>query len=186
MTMIQPSPTVFVTLYESTVAMLMALRAEGETLDAVAARCVQVARQASVATSAPVLAPPTPVEAASPSPVGGSTWPAATAGFYVASILGAPVGADTMGRLFRNVVDAIHDLDPAVIERLAGMKARTRRFAARAREDVHAGRRDLPVLQTRSGWWVSANIGRPDLVRGLRALCAAGGLRYGRDIRFPA
>jgi hypothetical protein len=82
-------------------------------------------------------------------------------------------------------VDAIHDLDPAAIERLSGMKARTRRYVAREREQVHAGRRDLPVLQTRSGWWVSANIGRPDLIRSLRALCRASGLRYGRDILFP-
>lgn len=185
MTMTQASPTVFVALHESTVAMLMTLREGGETLDAVAARCAEAARKASAEASDPALPPPSLVDAAPPVGASGTTWSITTTGVYRACVLDAPVGANTLGGLFRNVVDAVHDLDPAVIERLAGMKARTRRFVARACEDVHAGRRDLPVLQTRSGWWVSANIGRHNLVRALRALCAASGLRYGRDIRFP-
>lgn len=187
MTMIQPSPAVFVTLRESTVAMLMALREDGETLDAVTARCADAVRKTTpaAAAAAPGLAPPPPAE---PPPVAAtdSTWPTATSGFYVASVLGVPVGANTLGRLLRNVVDAVHDLDPAAIQRLSRMTARTRHYVARAPEDVHAGRRDLRVLQTRSGWWVSANIGRPDLVRSLRAVSMASGLRYGHDIRFPA
>ena len=80
----------------------------------------------------------------------------------------------------------MHDLDPSVIEWLSEMKARKRRYVARKPEQVHAGRRDLPVLQTRSGWWVSGNIGEDDFIRSLKALCRASGLHYGQDIRFPA
>ena len=185
---LHPSPTVLVRLRESTVAALMALRSDGETLDTVTARCADLARKASNAATdpEPTLAPVSPDEPALPLVKTASTWPEATSGFYVASIVGVPVGADTLGALLRNVVDAIHDLDPEAIERLSRMKARTRRYAARQREQVHAGRRDLRVLQTRSGWWVSANIGRPDLVRSLQALCLASNLCYGQDIRFPA
>lgn len=180
---IHPSPTVFVRLHESTVATLMALRGDDETLDAVTARCADLARKASFADTA--LAPPSLAKPASAAFATVSTWPAATSGLYVASIFGVPIGANTLGALLRNAVDAIHDLDPPAIERLSQMMARTRHYVAREREQVHAGRRDLPVLQTRSGWWVSANIGRPDLVRSLRALCRASGLRYGHDIQFP-
>ncbi|WP_146204840.1 hypothetical protein [Jannaschia seohaensis] len=84
------------------------------------------------------------------------------------------------------MVDAVHHLDPAVIQQLSAMKANVRRYVANAREDIHGGRTDLPALQARSGWWVSANISTVDLERGLRALCRAGSLDYGRDVRFPA
>lgn len=187
MNMLHPSPTVFVRLHESTVATLMALRSDNETLDAVTARCADLARKVSLAdtTPTPPIASPLAAEPAPTVVASLSTWPEATSGFYVASILGAPIGANTLGALLCNAVDAIHDLDPTAIERLARLKARTRHYVAREPEQVHAGRRDLPVLQTRSGWWVSANIGQPDLVRSLRAICRASGLRYGTDVQFP-
>lgn len=188
MNVIQPSPTVLVTLHESTVAMLMALRSGDETLDAVTARCADMVRNAAPVDKAPApaLAPPGPASNALSITSATSTWPTSTTGTYVASVLGVPVGADTLGALLRNVVDAIHDLDPAAIERLSEMKARIRRYVAREPEQVHGGRRDLRVTRTRSGWWVSANIGEEDLVRSLMALCRANDLRYGQDIRFPA
>lgn len=179
--------SVYVPLSENNVARLMALRERDETLDAVVTRCVDAAHNATsvaptqiAAASSPSLVEPPVIAAAV------STCPSAAAGCWAATIFEEFVRAATLGELLRNVVDAVHDLDPAAIERLSLMKARTRRYVARAREDVHAGRRDLPVLQTRSGWWVSANIGRPDLIRSLRALCAATDLRFGDDIVFPA
>ena len=184
----QPSPTVSVTLRESTVAMLMELRSDDETLDAITARCADLARRGTPFTESPAsaLEPPPPAETAPPVVAVTSTWPTSTTGARVASVLGVPVGAPTLGKLLRNVVDAMHDLDPSVIERLSEMKARKRLYVAREPEQVHAGRCDLPVLQTRSGWWVSRNIGAEDLVRSLQALCRASGLHYGQDIRFPA
>ncbi|MCC6006392.1 MAG: hypothetical protein JJU40_01795 [Rhodobacteraceae bacterium] len=185
---IQSPPNVLIALSESTVAILIALRRGDETLDTVIARCADLARNAAPVIKAPVSAS-VPTVPTSKAPLIASTTspgPALTSGTYVASVLGVPVSADTLGALFRNVVDAIHHVDPASIERLSLMKARTRRYVARERDQVHAGRRDLPVLNTRSGWWVSGNVGRPDLARSLRAICQASGLLYGHDIRFPA
>lgn len=178
---VQPSPTVSVTLRESTVAMLMELRSGDETLDTITARCADLARRGM-----PFTEPPTPDEITTPVVAVTSTWPTSPTGARVASVLGMPIGAPTLGKLLRNVVDAMHDLDPSVIERLSEMKARKRRYVAREPAQVHAGRRDLPVLQTCSGWWVSRNIGEDDFIRSLKALCRASGLHYGQDIRFPA
>jgi len=187
---VQPSPMVLVALRETTVARLTPLLSDGgdETLDAVVDRCIDalllVGSQPE--TAEPVLPHLSQPDRATPPMSVSSTWPAANAGAYVVEVLGERVRAQTLGRLFRNVVDAVHDLDPAVIERLATMKAYTRRYVARAPEDVHGGRTDLPTLQTRSGWWVSNKISNVDFKRGLRELCRAGGLDYRRDIRFPA
>jgi hypothetical protein len=183
-----PSPVVIVSLSGSTVATLMGLRSDHETLDAVIARCANLAHHASLraASLESVPVPQQPTEASTNLTPNSTTWPETTCGLYVASIFGTPVGAKTIGALLRNVVDAMHYLDPDVIERLSRMRARTRRYVAREGEQLHAGRRDLPVLLTRSGWWVSANIGTQDLVRSLRALCRASGLSYGKDIVFPA
>jgi len=185
---VQPSPTVSVTLRESTVAMLMELRSGDETLDTITARCADLARRGTPFTEPPAsaLEPPTPAEITPPVVAVTSTWSTSPTGARVASVLGMPIGAPTLGKLLRNVVDAMHDLDPSVIEWLSEMKARKRRYVARKPEQVHAGRRDLPVLQTRSGWWVSGNIGEDDFIRSLKALCRASGLHYGQDIRFPA
>lgn len=186
---VQPSPMVFIALREATVARLTPmLSGDEDTFDAVIDRCIETMLSADAQTVIPQPAsfpPPQPERATSHEAVL-STWPTANAGRYIAEVLGARLGAPTLGKLFRDIVDAVHYLDPAVIERLSGMKAYTRCYVARALEDIHDGRTDLPTLRARSGWWVSANIGTEDLKRGLRALCEAGGLDYGCDVRFPA
>jgi hypothetical protein len=180
------SPAVLVTLRESTVALLMTLRQnEGETLDSVAARCagtaIEATPQVRQARPAPLLAePPTYVVRHIPT----STWPTTTSGYYRIKVFDVPIGARTLGKLFAAAVDAIHDLDPAAIERLSRKIAYTRRFVALDKKDIHAGRLDLALLQTRSGWWVSGNIGRRDLTRALHELCKAADLEYGQDVRL--
>lgn len=165
-------PMMMVPMREATVALLMARRrSPNEPLDAVAAR----------------LAAPAPADIPRPAPAqAGADVAAVGAESHRVDLLGLTVRAHTLGRLFAAVVDAIHDLDPSVIERLANRRARTRRFVARERFDVHGGRHDLPTLRTRTGWWVSANVGERDVRRALRALCAAAELSYGRDLVFPA
>jgi hypothetical protein len=103
---------------------------------------------------------------------------------YSAVLLGEVVSADSLGGLFGELVDLIDNYFPDVVARLAERKARTRRYVAKTREAIHGGRRDLPTIRTRSGWWVSANIGREDLDRALSAVCAVTGLEMGRDIRM--
>lgn len=170
--MTTPSPLMSVRLREATVALLMKLReGDGETLDAV------VARLASVAA---VLAPP-------PVPVGEFRTrrpPTVSRDKYAVVMLGETIHAATLGRLFAGVVDALVMVDPSSIDRLATMRARKRFFVARDRTAIHPGRPDLEVYRTISGWWVSANIGKADIDRGLRAVCKASGLDYGGDVRF--
>jgi hypothetical protein len=39
-------------------------------------------------------------------------------------------------------------------------------------------------LRTKTGWYVSKNIGQVDFLRGIEALCMAGDIKYGEDVRI--
>lgn len=143
MTLNSSSPVAFVMLRESTVSMLMALRScDRETLDDDVAHCIEASHKTSEITATPetILPSPSP-PAAVPAVAPVSTWPEATTGVYVAAVIGVPVGASTLGEMLHNIVDTIHDVDPAAIERLSEIKANTRHYVSRTREGVHGGRR---------------------------------------------
>jgi hypothetical protein len=110
---------------------------------------------------------------------------APTTGKHVAEVLGQRVAARTLGELQAAVVDLVAALDPSVLEGLARMRARKRRFVSRLRDAIHPGRPDLQVVQARSGWWVSANVSYAAACPTLQALCTAASLKFGEDIRFP-
>jgi hypothetical protein len=103
---------------------------------------------------------------------------------YLATLLGERLSAPSLPELFGRVIDAMAGVAPEAVEALASMKSHRRRFVSRIPEGIHPGRRDLPVMKTSSDWWISRNIGREDLVRGLRALAEAAGLEFGDDITF--
>jgi hypothetical protein len=103
---------------------------------------------------------------------------------YKGEVLGRPIRAETLSAFFAEVVDTIDEVAPETLRSLAEMRARTRAYVSRTSASVHAGRTDLPTRKTSSGWYVSENIGRKDLIRALKALCCVAGLSYGRDIRF--
>lgn len=103
---------------------------------------------------------------------------------YACVLFGKSLSARTLAGLFGQVVDQLHDLDPAVLLALSDARRRSRRYVARAADGVHPGRADLPVMQTRSGWWISRNVSRADTEAALRATCAAARLEYGRDLIF--
>lgn len=105
---------------------------------------------------------------------------------HSAEFLGIPLAASTLPEIFAQVVDSTAKVAPEALDKLAAMSARKRRFVARNPEAIHPGRRDLAVVQTSSGWWISKNIGQEDLKRALRALSQAADLRFGEDIRFPS
>ena len=109
---------------------------------------------------------------------------ASARGKYAAAFLGAPFAARTLPDVFAVIVDMTAQVAPETLETLSNMSARTRRYVARKPEAIHPGNRSLPVMQTNSGWWISKNIGREDLTRGLIALCIASGLKYGVDVQF--
>ncbi len=165
---------VLVPLHDETVALLTKhRRAPGESIDDVIRRIARP-KPREVNGAFAVSRPSRPKRKSSAS--GGSR--------YSVEVMGESVEENALGRLFANVVDLFHELDPQALENLAEMRARRRRYVARRREDVHGGRTNLPVIRTRSGWFVSANVGREDVGRGLRALCKAARLVCGVDVRF--
>jgi hypothetical protein len=174
MTLPAATPTMMmVPLRERTVALLMAHRlAPDDTLDRVVERLA--IRKSGI-----------PEQVIKQEPANAPAESAFAGGTHRVIVLGTQLTASTLGRLFAEVVDAIHDLDPAVIERLAIRRARTRRFVSPNKTGVHAGRSDLRVVQTRSGWWVSGNVGKADVRRGLKALCKVASITFGEDIAFP-
>ena len=173
-------PTVRVTLSEPTLALLIARRKhEDESLDVI------VARLAAGRATCPAPA----AEAAESKPVAKRKAPAREireTGKYRLELLGETIFADRLGDLFAGFVDLLASLDPSAVERLATMCARKRAYVSRRRQEIHPGRPDLQTLKTRSGWWISQNIGQVDLERALRAACFATGLVYGRDVAFEA
>jgi len=104
---------------------------------------------------------------------------------YVGTFLGEKIAASTLPEFFAKFVDLAARLDPVSMERLADMKARSRRYVSRRKEDIHPRRPDLPVMRTQSGWWISKNVGCDQVKKALQALAEATGLGFGTDIRFP-
>ena len=166
--------TMLIPMHERTVAKLFSLRAyPDEALADVAERHI----------STPIQPPDQTSETHSKKPSCLAT--DVVRAKHNAEILGHRITASTLGELIAAVVDCVAELDSSILERLARDKARTRRYVARAQADIHPGRPDLSTLKTRSGWWVSSNVGTEDVKRFLEALCAAASLKVGADIRFP-
>lgn len=171
------APFMAVKLRESTVTLLMAQRANAdETLDAIVAR---LAAANTPGLEAPPLQPETKTPSAPREPRGNGS-----DGKYAVEMLGEPLRASTLGEMFAKVVDTLYEVAPDAVERLSKRRARKRAFVAKDRNAVHPGRPELPTLPSRTGWWVSANVGTEDLQRALRALCEASNLEYDTDIRF--
>ena len=172
----KPSPVALVRMRESTMALLMGQKLhKDETLDAVIARLASSGSpnpKSAIAT-----APPTPRMR-----VDARGWRGA--GKYGLSLMGEELRADTLPKLFGALIDRLAELDPKAVEKIAMRRSRKRGFVSREKNAIHPGRPDLPLLQTRSGWWISANIGTDDFVRALKCACEANNFDYGRDIRF--
>ena len=169
MTATKPSRIVLAQLRESTVALLMARRLrEDETLDAVSAR---LASSGLPNLSQPIALPPL-------------TSRTRATGKYGLELLGEPLRASTLAELFGALIDRLAELDPEAVEKLSTIRSTKRGFVSRDKNAIHPGRPDLPLRRTRSGWWISANIGIEDLERALRRTCEANDLVYCRDIRF--
>jgi hypothetical protein len=105
-------------------------------------------------------------------------------GKYGLELLGEPLRASTLAELFGALIDRLAELDPEAVEKLSTMRSTKRGFVSREKNAIHPGRPDLPLRRTRSGWWISANIGTEDLERALRRTREANDLVYCRDIRF--
>lgn len=104
---------------------------------------------------------------------------------YCGELLGQKLAASTLPMLLGQFVDQMAYVAPEALEELSYRRSRKRRFVARRWEALHPGRPDLGVLLTTSGWWISSNIGKEDLIRALKELASSAGLQFNRDVRFP-
>lgn len=104
---------------------------------------------------------------------------------YCGELLGQKLEASTLPMLLGQFVDQMAYVAPEALEELSCRRARKRRFVARRWEALHPGRPDLGVLRTTSGWWISSNIGKEDLIRTIKELADSAGLQFNRDVRFP-
>jgi hypothetical protein len=102
-----------------------------------------------------------------------------------AEILGQQVQGVTLADLFARCVDAIHDLDPSAIVRLSERKTHARRYVARRPGDIHLKSPHLETIETRSGWWISANVSEQQVTTAMRLLAEASHLTFGKDFLFP-
>lgn len=162
----------YVALSQPTVELLLNLRErDHESIDTILARHFKPGFNAETATK--------PLAASQPS---SSPRPSVSAGGYRGQFLGRILQAETLGAFFSEIVDIMCEVAPDVVHDFAQCRARTRHYVSRTPVGVHGGRSDLPTRKTKSGWYVSENIGRRDLVRGLKALCSAAKLQYGLDL----
>jgi hypothetical protein len=104
---------------------------------------------------------------------------------YSVEFLGITISGRILPDIFAQIVDMTAIAAPEALEELAVVRPRTRRYVSRTPEAIHPGNRQLPVMPTTSGWWVSKNIGKRDLNRALLALASAAGLTFGQDVIFP-
>lgn len=101
-----------------------------------------------------------------------------------AEILGQRVRGATLPDLFARCVDLVHELDPPAIEKLADTKTHARRYVARRSQDVHFRSPHLETVETKSGWWISANVSKPQVKTAMKHLADAANLTFGKDFIF--
>ena len=108
-------------------------------------------------------------------------------GNYTAEFLGVAFSANTLPEVFERVIDMTADVAPEALDSLAKRRSPTgaRRYVAREPGMVHLNSPRLPVARTTSGWWISKNISRENLIGALRALCEVSELSFGKDLKFP-
>jgi len=105
---------------------------------------------------------------------------------HLCYFLGEMVAGDNLADLFAEVIDLADYLDPGGLNRFSQMRTHARAYIARNPESVHRTAKHLRTKRTKSGWYVSRNVSRSQVVGALRHLCECIGLEFGSDIRFPA
>lgn len=103
---------------------------------------------------------------------------------YRVDILGKIVTANSLGTLCANMVDAVHNTHPGILEGLSNRGTDKRALLSRSRNGVHLSSPNLPVVQAKCGWWVSSNVSRPQIIRWIEHLCEIAGWQLDHHIRL--
>jgi hypothetical protein len=103
---------------------------------------------------------------------------------YRIDILGKIVTANSLGTLCANLVDAVHNTHPAILEALSKKSTNRRALLSRHWNGVHLSRPNLPVVQAKCGWWVSSNVSKPQTIRWIANLCEIAGWQLGHQVRL--
>lgn len=106
-------------------------------------------------------------------------------GKYAAEFLGVAFSANTLAQVFGRIVDMTAFVAPEALVSLATIHTRGRRLISLKPNEIHPHSPHLPVMQTKSGWWISKNISQDQLRQALRTLCKVSGLSFGKDLKFP-
>lgn len=106
-------------------------------------------------------------------------------GKYATEFLGVAFSANTLAQVFGQVVDMTEFVAPEVLVSLATIHTRGRRLISLKPNEIHPYSPHLPVMKTKSGWWISKNISQDQLRQALRTLCKVSGLSFGKDLKFP-
>ena len=106
-------------------------------------------------------------------------------GKYAAEFLGVGFSENTLAAVFGRVVDMMAEVAPETLVSLATVRTRGRRFISLEPRDIHPHSPHLPVMRTKSGWWISKNISKDQLKLALRTLCEVSDLSFGKDLKFP-
>lgn len=110
--------------------------------------------------------------------------PESDAGRYRVEILGHVVAANTLASWLSRIADHVDSRWPEALSELATMRTRRGDHISRRRDLVHIGRPDLPVAETESGWFISANISYSQARSWISALCDAAGWTLGSDVKI--
>lgn len=106
-------------------------------------------------------------------------------GKYAAEFLGTAFSENTLAAIFSRAVDMMADVAPEALDSLAKVRTRSRGFISLDPHNIHPFSPHLPVMRTKSGWWISKNISQGQLQLALRELCKVSELVFGKDLRFP-
>jgi hypothetical protein len=92
-------------------------------------------------------------------PIGADTSCQRETAKYALELWGETLRANALPKLYGVLIDRLDELDSQTVEKSSTIRAKKRGYVSREKDAIHPDRADLPLLRTRSGWWISANIG---------------------------
>ena len=106
-------------------------------------------------------------------------------GRYAFELLGERVEERSLKAAYMNCLRRLANLEPQILERLAGKPTRARRIVARKATDLYLRKPELAekfAARLTDQWWVDTNLSRQQCENRLRTACEVAGLKFGSDL----